>query len=118
MGRNRNLPRRLKDARESRQLKQADLAKRTGLQPSAISQFETGQREPSPENLKKLADALGVSTDFLLSGSESLVVSGPQIRGVIRYAQSMSGEDLDMLHDFAALLAKKAKARSRNEKHS
>lgn len=112
MAKNLNLARRLKESRENRELKQADLAKRTGLQPSAISQFETGQREPSPENLKKLADALGVSVDFLLSGDESQIVSGPQIRGVIRYAQSMSGGDLDMLEDFAALLAKRTRART------
>lgn len=109
---NQSLALRLKEARENRELRQAELAKRTGLQPSAISQFETRQREPSPENLKKLAHALGVSTDFLLFGDEAQVVAGPQMRGVIRYAQSMSVEDLDMLHDFAELLAKKAKARN------
>jgi transcriptional regulator with XRE-family HTH domain len=102
---------RLRDAREVRKLTQADVARRTGLQPSAISQFETGQREPSHENLRKLASALGVTTDFLLNGTESVSVSAPQLRAVVRYAQSMSGDDLDMLKEFAEMLAKKAKAK-------
>ncbi len=38
----------------------------TGLQPAAVSHFETGARKPSFNNLKRLADALEVTTDFLL----------------------------------------------------
>ena len=47
-------------------MSQADLADKTGLQPAAVSHFETGQRSPSFENLKKLADALSISVDYLL----------------------------------------------------
>jgi transcriptional regulator with XRE-family HTH domain len=36
------------------------------MEPSAISHFETGRRKPSFDNLKRLADALRVSTDYLL----------------------------------------------------
>lgn len=62
----------LKKAREIRELNQAELATRTGLQPSAISHFEAGTRKPSFANLRKLADALNVSTDFLLGRSDSM----------------------------------------------
>lgn len=60
----------LKTARELRGLNQEQLADRSGLQASAISHFETGNRKPSFENLKKLADALGVSTDYLLGRTD------------------------------------------------
>ena len=36
------------------------------MPPSAISHFETGGRKPSFDNLRRLADALDVTTDYLL----------------------------------------------------
>lgn len=59
-------PERLKFAREMRKMNQEQLAEAARLQSSAISHFETGKRKPSFDNLKKLADALGVTTDYLL----------------------------------------------------
>jgi len=52
-------------------MSQEQLADAAGLQASAISHFETGTRLPSFENLKKLADALRVSTDYLLGRTDS-----------------------------------------------
>ncbi|TRZ57850.1 MAG: XRE family transcriptional regulator [Rhodocyclaceae bacterium] len=59
-------PERLRCAREYRGLNQGELAERAGLQPSAISHFETGTRKPSFDNLRLLADTLDVTTDYLL----------------------------------------------------
>jgi transcriptional regulator with XRE-family HTH domain len=57
---------RLREAREAKGWSQTDLATRTGLEPSAISHFECGRREPSAGNLVILAIQLQVSTDYLL----------------------------------------------------
>jgi len=65
-------PGRLKDARDARGLSQLDLAQKSGLQPSAISHFETGGRKPSFDNLQLLADVLEVSTDYLLGRTVSM----------------------------------------------
>ncbi len=59
-------PYRLRCAREYRGLTQSELAEHAGLQPSAISHFETGTRKPSFDNLRLLADTLDVTTDYLL----------------------------------------------------
>jgi transcriptional regulator with XRE-family HTH domain len=59
-------PERLRAAREYRGITQGELAERSGLQPSAISHFETGARKPSFDNLRLLADTLDVTTDYLL----------------------------------------------------
>ncbi len=56
----------LRRAREYRGLTQGELAERAGLQPSAVSHFETGARKPSFDNLRLLADTLDVTTDYLL----------------------------------------------------
>ena len=87
-------------------------AQRAGLQPSAISQFENGLREPSPENLCKLADALGVTVDYLL-GRDQPQPAGPQIQAVLRHAKEMSQQELDELERFAEFLAEKDKQRKR-----
>lgn len=55
----------LAKARKSRDYSQGDLAKRTGLMPSAIAHFEAGRRMPTVANLLKLADALGIKLDDL-----------------------------------------------------
>jgi transcriptional regulator with XRE-family HTH domain len=57
---------RLIDTREQKAITQAQLAVKAGLRGSAISNFETGMRKPSIDQLVKLADALGVTTDYLL----------------------------------------------------
>jgi DNA-binding XRE family transcriptional regulator len=58
--------RRLKAIRKARSMSQSDLAKACGLEPSAVSHFETGRRAPNLTNLVKLADALKTSADELL----------------------------------------------------
>ena len=98
---------RLKIARENRNLSQEGLAQRSGLQPSAISHFETGSRSPSFDNLKKLADALEVSTDFLLGRFETPTTSGPTAQTLFRHAENISSNDLELLETMAASMAKK-----------
>lgn len=58
--------RRLRLTRETRGLTQLQVAERTGLKPAAVSHFETGQRRPSLMNLRRLCDALRVSSDYLI----------------------------------------------------
>ena len=55
----------LRTAREYRGLTQGELAERAGLQPSAISHFETGTRKPSFDNLRLLADTLDVDPGLI-----------------------------------------------------
>lgn len=63
---------RLKLARKARNLNQTELAKNTGLQPSAIGHFEMNRRKPSFANIRALAKALNVSSDYLLGQAKSM----------------------------------------------
>lgn len=56
---------RLRLARDLQQASQSDLARAAGLTPAAISQFESGSTRPSAGTVARLAEALGVPTDFL-----------------------------------------------------
>lgn len=49
-------------------LTQEELAERSGLTTQFVSYAESGKRAMRPENLMKIAAALGVSTDYLLTG--------------------------------------------------
>lgn len=98
---------RLRKAREEKGLSQAQLAEKTGLQPSAISHFEAGRRAPSFDNLRSLADALGITTDHLIGREQRGVAAGPVAEKLFRHAGEMTQRDLESLAEFAETLARK-----------
>jgi len=108
---NSRFPDRLRAARELRELSQGDLASRTGLQPSAVSHFENGRRSPSFENLKRLADALHVTTDFLLGRSDDPKIAGTVANQMFRDADKLSSQDFEAAAAMIEALAKKRKDR-------
>ena len=55
-------------AREQAKLTQEALAERAGMTSQTISTAELGKKALRPENIVKLSRALGVSTDYLLTG--------------------------------------------------
>ena len=61
---------RIKDFREKKDLTQEELTKILGCDPSYISQIENKIRKPSLEFLEKLNKAFGISSDYILYGSE------------------------------------------------
>ena len=60
----------IKQARVTMRITQAELAKRLGVTPQAISQYERGIKNPKPATLKKIAAALGVEWYELISNSQ------------------------------------------------
>ncbi len=61
---------RIRKARQRKGWTQAELGLRTGLRESMICKYELGYHTPSIKHLSRIADALGVSVDYLL-GRES-----------------------------------------------
>lgn len=72
---------RLVIARERRGLSQTEVAKLAKLQPAAIGHFERDRRKPSFANVRALARALNVSSDFLLGRSASMEGATTAFRG-------------------------------------
>ena len=60
----------LKDVRLSLNLSQSQLAKMTGISERSLYTYEQTGILPRSSNLRKIADALGVSVNYLLSESE------------------------------------------------
>lgn len=103
-------PQRLRTAREQRGLNQAELAVHAKLQASAISHFETGTRKPSFDNLRRLADALKVTTDYLLGRVESFdALAGADT--LHRHYHQLSSEDQKFAEDMINMLVKKTRDR-------
>lgn len=57
---------RLKEIRRSKSISQLKLAMDLNTNQNTISRYETGQREPSINELIKIADYFNVSIDYLL----------------------------------------------------
>jgi transcriptional regulator with XRE-family HTH domain len=59
---------RLRSARKAANLTLKELAARLGVRPSTLVSWESGQRQPSPEQLAALAQACGSDVGWLVSG--------------------------------------------------
>lgn len=90
--------RRLMDAREARGLSQTELARRAGLQPAAIGHFEKERRKPSFANIRALANALNVTSDYLLGRTDGLASSTTAFRDEDKLSQA-DREHIQMMID-------------------
>lgn len=105
-------PERLKQARELRGLNQSELAAKTGLQASAISHFETGARKPSFDNLRRLADKLNVTTDYLLGRvEEPTQYAGSGV--MFRHFDRLSSDQREAIEETIKSLANKREAQEK-----
>jgi len=68
-----SLGQRIKQRRQILKITQQELAEALGMTPQHISAIEQDKWAASSGLLPKLAEELGVSTDYLLSGKESIV---------------------------------------------
>ena len=91
-----------------RGLDQSTLAEKSGLPPSSISHFEAGSRKPSFQNLRRLANALAVTTDYLLGrvdDPEAFADADPLYRDF----KNLSSADRELAHSFMKMLSDRKK---------
>ena len=99
---------RLRAARvQLRAMNQADLANAAGLPATSIAHFERGARKPSFTNLRKLADALDVTTDYLLGRVDSPDVAYTA-DPLYHYGTRLSARDRAIAEGFLRMLAERA----------
>jgi len=103
---------RLETARKLRGLSQTQLATNAGLPASSVSHFEAGGRKPSFDNLKRLATALNVTTDYLLGRSDTPEASGTAGR-LHRDLHKLSSDDLKLAEDFVDMLVQRGSKKER-----
>ncbi|RME18058.1 MAG: XRE family transcriptional regulator [Bdellovibrio sp.] len=74
------LPERVRYLRQSRELSQAQLAKKAKVSQSTIAQIESGRKDPSISTLKKIAKALEVEIAILFASEDVLVFDLKKLR--------------------------------------
>ena len=103
---------RLRAARDLRELNQSELADLAGLPPSSIAHFEAGSRKPSFDTLRRLANALEVTTDYLLGRTDNpaLAESGDPL---YRDVGNLTARDRELAKDFLKMLAQRSQTKKR-----
>lgn len=70
---------RISNARRYRNLNQKELAKKAGVTEASLSRYENEIREPRSQALTQIADALEVSTDYLLGFSDEMEIKNNKL---------------------------------------
>ncbi len=94
------IAKRIKECREANKINQKELANMIDVTPSAVNQYEKGEKTPSTKTLLKLAKALGVTTDYLLGAKQENVTQALELLqkyldrgGYLSQAEGLAIED-------------------------
>jgi len=95
---------RLKQARKTKGISQNALAQLVGVHVTNISRYERGENKPTSEVLTKLADALGMSADFLMAGSTDEVadnmISDKELLDQFRRVEQLPQDRKKLIKEF------------------
>ena len=92
---------RLKAARENKGISQTDLHRLTGLSRTVLINYEAGRHIPGVRELRLLSDALGVTPNWLIYGTEEPI---PKSDGLVDTILSMGASGLLPLMTMVSLL--------------
>lgn len=102
---------RLKELRKAKKLKQIDIAEMLSCSQGVYSRYESGEREPPFDIMKKLAEIYGVTVDYLMGGAlseattttaqvpaqEKAPADDPLTEQIMAKARTMNEEELRQL---------------------
>lgn len=122
-----NIGKRLRKLRNEKKFTQKDVASFLNISDRTIGYYESGQRNPDPETLQKLADFFDVSVDYLLGRTDiknpeestiddeiSKIMKdlGPDITMQFYDLKGMTEEEKEDLKIFLQLLKEKRKKKN------
>lgn len=94
----------LRDVREQKGLSQKEVAKKIGVAKSTYSLYESGNREPNVQTIKKISDVLNVSADKLLGIDNEPMTLAAHFDG-----DEYTEDELEEIRQFAAFVKNKRK---------
>ena len=94
----------LRLARERKGISQKDIAENIGVAKSTYSLYESGNREPNVQTIKRIADFLNVSADELLGIDDE-----PQTIAAHFDGDEYTEDELEEIRNFAAFVKSKRK---------
>ena len=89
-------------------VRQADLVRRTGIKKSTISYYVTGRNLPNAENLHKIAVALNVNEEWLLGYDAPMIrspLSEDQAEQILSRIRALSKEHQKLILSFLQTLS-------------
>lgn len=89
---------------------QDELAKKVGTSAPIIGRYERNEIKPSIETAKNIADALDVTLDYLLGGSNTAILDKDLLKR-LEDIESLSQEDKDKIYYFIDMAIRDAKAK-------
>ncbi|MCL6220954.1 helix-turn-helix domain-containing protein [Zunongwangia pacifica] len=96
--------------RQQKSFSQAELAEISGVNNKSLSRYELGTSIPPADVLKALADALGISTDALLS-DDVIAIKDKELLKRFQAIQDMDKENKAMVLKFLDLAIRDANAK-------
>ncbi len=104
---------RIMQLRKEKGLSQTDLANQVGVSYAQIGRYETKGTQPSADILKKLADALNTTSDFLMNGNKDdkavATLNDNELLKQFKEVDKMSPEDQDTIKKLIDTFIIKAK---------
>ncbi len=89
--------------RKSLRMTQEELAEKLGVSTQMISNLELGKKAIRPENLARVCDVLGLSADFVLTGTNTKTA----VDAVAEKLIQLTAEELQMVSDMIDYMSKK-----------
>lgn len=89
--------------RKTLRMTQEDLAEKLGVSTQMISNLELGKKAIRPENLARVCEVLGLSADFVLTGTNTKTAVDIVTDKLIR----LTPEELQMVSDMVDYMNKK-----------
>lgn len=94
---------RMMAARKKAGYTQEQLGELTGLSIKMISAAENGHKAMRPENIIKISESLGISTDYLLKGEDSLIASLAETARLASLTAKQRGVLQRIVEDFLSM---------------
>lgn len=116
--------------RDSKNMRDANVAQATGIGKSTFSDWKSGRSEPKNDKLQKIADCLGVSINYFTDdiSEQSIgyylndetakvaqeIFENKELRALFDVQRDMEPEDLRALHQMALALKRKERGEDDN----
>lgn len=110
--------------RDAKGMKDADVARETGITKSTFSDWKNGRSTPKDAKMQKIADLFGVSVEYIRTGKEKEsdkkyylndetaqvaqeIFENKELRALFDVQKDMEPDDLRALHNMALALKRK-----------
>ena len=93
---------RIRITRQNKKMSQQELAEKSGVAYKSLSRYELGASIPPADSLKAIADALGVTADYLVSDN-SVQIKDKELFKKFEIIQDINGETRKVIDVFLDL---------------